>query len=80
MVLGASERVTAVNVASTLPVRFLGTSSGQDVKRGHRKDRCAEFLREEDARFDIWREQGGQLIMADKEMLEQFGDRILGVM
>ena len=54
MVLGASERATAVNVASTLPVRFLGTSSGQDVQRGHRRDRCAEFLREEDARFDIW--------------------------
>ena len=34
VVLGASERVTAVNVASTLPVRFLGTSSGQEVKKG----------------------------------------------
>ena len=32
VVLYTSERVTAVNVASTLPVRFLRTSSGQEVK------------------------------------------------
>ena len=78
--LCASERVTAVNVASTLPVRFLRAGFSSGGKREHRKGKCAEFLSEEDSRLDIWREQVGQLIIANKERLEQFEDRILGVM